>query len=295
MKDMRGGLGAGGKAGQAAMGKLLTAARIEAYKRDGYVSPVRVMSEEAAAELRARLEAVEADSGGPLAGKLRFKPHLIFTFLDRLVRHERVLDGVEDVLGPDLLCWASSFFTKEARDPGYVSWHQDSTYWGLSTPDVATAWVALSPSTRENGCMRVIPGSHTRDQIGHTDTHAEANMLSRGQVVNCDVDESAAVDLVLRPGEMSLHHVRLIHGSEPNPTDDRRIGFAIRYIAAHVRQTNGPRDSAVPVRGVDRFGHFEEEPAPVADLHPAALDAHRRSAELHGQILYRGTGRPAFS
>ena len=277
------------------MGKLLTEAQIEAYARDGYVAPVRVMSEAAAGALRARLEAAEADAGGPLAGKLRFKPHLIFTFLDRLVRDDRVLDGVEDVLGPDLMCWASSFFTKEARDPGYVSWHQDSTYWGLSEPDVTTAWVALSESTRENGCMRVVPGSHTTDQIRHIDTHAAANMLSRGQVVNCEVDESEAVDIVLRPGEMSLHHVRLIHGSEPNPTDRRRIGFAMRYIPTYVRQTNGPRDSAVLVRGEDRYGHFEMEPPPVADLHPAAMEAHRRSAELHGQLLYQGTDRPAYS
>ena len=152
-----------------------------------------------------------------------------------------------------------------------------------------------APSTRENGCMRVIPGSHTRDQIGHTDTHAGDNMLSRGQVVNCEVDETRAVDLALRPGEMSLHHVRLIHGSEPNPTDDRRIGFAIRYIPPYVRQTNGPRDSAALVRGRDRFGNFAPEPPPAADLHPAALEAHRRSAELHGQLLYRGTDRAAFS
>ena len=277
------------------MGKLLTPQQIEAYRRDGYVAPLRVMSEDAALALRARLEEAEAAAGGPLQGKLRFKPHLIFTFLDDLVRNDRLLDGVEDVLGPDLLCWASSFFTKEARDPGYVTWHQDSTYWGLSDPDVTTAWVALSESTRANGCMRVIPGSHTRDQIGHTDTHAEANMLSRGQVVNCEVDESEAVDLVLRPGEMSLHHVRLIHGSEPNATDDRRIGFAIRYIPTWVRQTNGPRDSAVLVRGADAFGNFEKEPPPEADLHPAALEAHRRSADLHGQLLYRGTDRQAFS
>lgn len=277
------------------MGKLLTEAQVAAYERDGYAAPIRVMPEEAAAELRAKLEAAEDAAGGPLAGKLRFKPHLLFTFLDELVRDDNVLDGVEDVLGPDLMVWASSFFTKEARDPGYVSWHQDSTYWGLSEPDVATAWVALTPSTRENGCMRVVPGSHTHDQIGHTDTHAGANMLSRGQVVNCEVDETQAVDLVLRPGEMSLHHVRLIHGSEPNPTDDRRIGFAIRYIPPYVRQTNGPRDSAALVRGRDRFGNFAPEPPPAADLHPAALEAHRRSAELHGQLLYRGTDRAAFS
>ncbi len=277
------------------MGKLLTAAQIEAYRRDGYVAPVRVMSEDEAGALREKLEAVEAGSGGRLAAKLRFKPHLVFTFLDGLVRNPRVLDGVEDVLGPDLLCWASSFFTKDAHDPGYVSWHQDSTYWGLSETDVTTAWIALSGSTRANGCMRVIPGSHLSDQIGHTDTHAAANMLSRGQVVDCAVDERCAVDIELRPGEMSLHHVRVIHGSEANSSDRRRIGYAMRYIPTRLHQLNGPRDSAGLVRGEDRFGHFEIEPPPAADLHTDALAVHKRARELHDVVLFQGAEeRPAY-
>lgn len=277
------------------MPKLLTEAQIEAYERDGFVAPLRVMSSDQAAAIRAKLEAAEASQGGPLGGALRFKPHLLYTFLDHLVRNDNVLDGVEDVLGPNLMCWASSFFTKEAHDPSYVSWHQDSTYWGLSEPDVATAWIALSPSTRENGCMRVIPGTHTMDQVPHTDTHAEANLLSRGQEVNVEVDESQAVDIVLQPGEMSLHHVRLIHGSEPNPSDMRRIGFAVRYIPPYVRQVNGPHDTAGLVRGEDPYRNFEHEPQPVADLDPAAVAWHAKSAEMHGQLLYQGTEHRPFS
>ncbi len=276
------------------MTKLLTEAQVESYRRDGFVAPLPVMSAEKAAEMRSKLEQVEAESGGPLSGTLRFKPHLIYTFLDELVRHDRILDGVEDVLGSNLMCWASSFFTKEARDPSYVSWHQDSTYWGLSEPNVTTAWIALSASTPENGCMRVIPGSHTIDQVPHTDTHAESNLLSRGQVVNVEVDESRAVDVVLQPGEMSLHHVRLIHGSEPNPSDQRRIGFAVRYIPPYVQQVNGPHDSAGLVRGEDTYGNFEHEPAPIADRDPAAVAWHAKSAELHGQLLYQGTERQPF-
>ena len=277
------------------MPKLLTERQVEAYKRDGYVAPLRIMSPEQAAAIRSKLEAVEAETGGPLSGMLRFKPHLLYTFLDRLVRSENVLDGVEDVLGANIMCWASSFFTKEAHDPGYVSWHQDSTYWGLSEPDVTTAWIALSPSTRENGCMRVIPGSHTMDQVSHTDTHAEANLLSRGQVVNVEVDESQAVDIELQPGEMSLHHVRLIHGSEPNPSDMRRIGFAVRYIPPYVRQTNGPHDTAALVRGEDRYLNFEHEPQPIADLDPTAVAWHAKSAEMHGQLLFQGTDRQPYT
>jgi hypothetical protein len=277
------------------MPKLLSSEQVQGYESDGYVSPIRVLPTDVASDLRDKLEAVEADGGGPLSGILRFKPHLLYTFLDDVVRDARVLDAVEDVIGANILCWGSSFFTKEARDPGFVSWHQDSTYWGLSAPDVTTAWVALSASTRENGCMRVIPGTHKRDQISHSDTHQPENMLSRGQVIDVDVDESEAVDIELQPGEMSLHHVRLIHGSEANPSDGRRIGFAIRYIPPEIRQINGVHDSAGLVRGVDPFGNFEHEPKPAADRHPDAIAWHTKAAELHGQLLYQNTERQPFS
>src|SRR4029453_15391031 len=170
-----------------------------------------------------------ADLGGPLGGLYRIKPHLLFTWLAELVRHPSVLDAVEDVLGPDILCWNTSFFTKEARSPGFVSWHQDATYWGLSEPDVVTAWVAFTESTPANGNMRVIPGSH-RAPVPHVDTFHPDNLLSRGQEIAVEVDESRAVDIVLAPGEMSLHHVLMVHGSGANLSGDRRIGFAIRYI-----------------------------------------------------------------
>ena len=151
---------------------------------------------------------------------MRHKSHLLFTWLDGLIRHPAILDAVEGVIGPDILCWSSTFFIKEARDPGFVSWHQDSTYWGLDPADIVTAWVALSESTAENGAMRVIPGTQKLDQVAHRDTFAANNLLTRGQEIAVDVDGSDAVTLALEPGEMSLHHVRLIHGSDPNPSDE---------------------------------------------------------------------------
>ena len=251
------------------------------------------MSREDAAQCRERLEAVERDLGGPLRGVYRIKPHLLFTWLAELVRHPAVLDAVEDVLGPDLLCWNSSFFTKEAASPGYVSWHQDATYWGLSEPDVVTAWVAFTESTPRNGNMRVIPGSH-RSQAAHVDTFHPDNLLSRGQEIAVEVDEGEAADIILEPGEMSLHHVLIVHGSRPNASADRRIGYAIRYIPTRVRQVAGPRDSATLVRGRDAFGHFDLEPPPAADLAPEALALHADISDRQAQILYRGTTRTSF-
>ena len=270
------------------MPKILTEAQVDQFWREGCVYPVRVMPEADAIELRRRLEQYEAETGGPLKGALRHKAHLLFTWLAELVRNDRIVDAIEDLYGPDLFCWTTNFFIKEANNPAFVSWHQDSTYWGLDRPDVVTAWVALTPSNKSNGAMDYIPGSHTKDQIPHRDTFAKNNLLTRGQEVAVEVDESQARTVDLRPGEISLHHVRLVHGSAPNPTDDRRIGFAIRYIPTRVKQVAG-EDSATLVRGVDTYRHFEHEPRPVRDMDPEFLELHRRIADRNAQILYRGT------
>ena len=270
------------------MPKLLTDAQIRQFQTEGYVSPIRVMLDADAREIRRQLEAFEARTGGPLRGDLRHKAHLLFPWLADLVRHPRIVDAIEDLYGADLLCWTTNFFIKEARNPAFVSWHQDSTYWGLSAPDVVTAWVALSPSNRANGAMEVIPASHTLDQIPHRDTFHQHNLLTRGQEVAVEVDGARAVALDLKPGEMSLHHVRLVHGSPPNPSDDRRIGFAIRYIPTHVYQLEG-EDSATLVRGEDRVRRFAHEPRPNGELEPAFVALHKRITERNAQILYRGT------
>ena len=276
------------------MPKTLTADQIAAYDRDGYLAPVTVLSEAEARALRGKLEAIEASTGGPLRGDIRHKAHLLFPFLADLIRHPAILDAIEDVLGPDILCWNTNFFIKEAETPSFVSWHQDSTYWGLSSPDVCTAWVALTPSNRENGAMAVIPKSHTIDQIPHRDTFDRHNLLTRGQEIAVKVDEAEAVPLVLRPGEMSLHHVRLVHGSPPNPSHDRRIGFAIRYIPTSICQLEGT-DSASLVRGEDRYGHFELEPRPERDMQDDMVALHSRLTERAAQILYRGSGVDNFN
>ena len=276
------------------MSKVLSPAQIEQFQRDGFVFPIRVMSEAAAAECRERLETFERASGGPLKGELRHKSHLLFAWIADLVRHERILDAVEDLYGANLLCWTTNFFIKEARNPAFVSWHQDSTYWGLDRPDVVTAWLALTPATEANGAMGFIPGSHLLEQIPHRDTFDRNNLLTRGQEVMVEVDASRQVLDVLRPGEMSLHHVRLVHGSPANPSNDRRIGLAIRYIPTYVKQIAG-EDSASLVRGVDEHRNFEHEPRPSRDLDPQFLALHKRIAERNAAILYRGTGIKTFT
>jgi len=276
-----------------AMPKILSPAAIDQFRTLGYYAPVRALADEEAAEYRGRLEAHENRSGGPLQGNWRVKTHLLFTWVDRLVHQERILDAVEDLLGPNLLCWTTNFFIKEPHSPGFVSWHQDAAYWGLEPDDVVTAWVALSPSDSVSGCMKVIPGSHAESHIPHRDTFHEDNLLTRGQEIAVEVDEGKAVHMPLRPGELSLHHIKLVHGSAPNRSDDRRIGLAIRYIPTHVRQTKR-RDSAMLVRGIDAFGHFDLEPRPRHDLDEAALAAHRDAVERKVAVMYEGTSKREF-
>ncbi len=270
------------------MSKTLTNSQVAQFHKNGYVSPVRVMSEEAAREVCEQLSAFERNNGGPLRGELRHKSHLLFKFLSDVVHNERIVDAIEAIYGANLLCWTTNFFIKEANTETYVSWHQDSTYWGLSAPDVVTAWVALTDSNESNGAMAVMPATHLMDQVPHKDTFADNNLLTRGQEVAVEVDESKAVRLDLKPGEMSLHHVRLIHGSPPNPSNGRRIGFAIRYIPTSVRQLFG-EDSATLVRGVNRFNSFAHEPIPTGDMQPEMLKLHKETTARNAKVLYRGT------
>lgn len=270
--------------------KSLTPEQVQHFQKHGYVAPVRVMSTQQANELRKRLEDFEHSNSALVKKALHVKCHLLFPWLNELVRSDAVVNTIEDLYGENLLAWASSFFIKNGNDPAYVSWHQDSTYWGLSKPDVVTAWVALTESNRANGAMQVIPGTHLLDQMPHRDTFSENNLLTRGQEVAVEVDESQAVSIELEPGEMSLHHVRIVHGSPPNASANRRIGYAIRYIPTYVRQIEG-EDSATLVRGVDTYNTFEHEPRPTEELDPAFVALHQRIGERNLNILYKGAAQ----
>jgi ectoine hydroxylase-related dioxygenase (phytanoyl-CoA dioxygenase family) len=231
------------------------------------------MSAERAAAYRARLEAVElAVRDDPARRKtLRRYSNIVLDFVDEITRLPSITDHVAAVLGEDLLVLDASFFIKEPRSPDYVTWHQDLHYWGLDGEDEATAWLALSPATPASGCMRFVPGSHRRI-VDHRDTFDDRNLLTRGQEVAVAVDESDAVDVVLAPGEFSLHHGRVFHASKPNASDDRRIGLAIRYIGAAMKTAGGAPMSAMLVRGQDRHGNFTltEPPAGVMTGHDMA-------------------------
>src|SRR6185312_2115624 len=222
--------------------------QIEAFHRDGIVFPIAAFAADEIARCYTALQALEGARAGRLPPLLNFKPHLLVPWLWELIREKRILDPVQDLLGPDLLCWEASFFSKGPSDKAFVTWHQDATYWGLTENIGATAWLAFTPSMRANGCMRIIPGSHLCP-LAHVETSDRNNMLPAREAVGEVVDEGRAVDVELQPGEMSLHHPMLVHGSEPNMSGERRVGFAIRYISARVAQRGSERGTATLVRG----------------------------------------------
>ncbi len=280
------------------MGKVLSDDAITGYRATGAHAPVRVLEPEQAAALRAAIEGFEAERGpiftenrprpgDPFQGSYRFKSHLLFKCLADVIRHPRILDMVEDLIGPDILCWTTHWFIKEARSPKYVSWHQDSNYWGVETDDLISVWLALSPATVESGCIRILPGSHKQAALEHVDTWAEDNMLTRGQTIN-GIDEAKAVNLELQPGEAAVFDYRLAHASYANRSADRRIGIGIRYIPPTARQVVADWDSASLVRGKDPFGHFELEPEPASDFDPAAVALHQKADAMQRKVYYQG-------
>ena len=270
------------------------------YSEEGYFFPVRVFDDSETAEFRAHFLNYLSQNKAGLDGRpprehypVMNQTHFLLGWAYRIVSHPKVLDAVESVLGPNIIVWSSQWFPKMPGDKTYVSWHQDATYWGLHPPNVTTAWVALSDSDPENGVMRVIPRTHQGPLLPQTETYARDNVLSRGQEIAVKVDESRAVDMVLRPGEMSLHHIGIVHGSNANRSDKARIGIAVRYIAPEVVQEGSERQTVVLVRGKDDFGHFDLVEPPQDDLISEKDVAVQQEAirKLRGNIMPKGSGQ----
>jgi hypothetical protein len=261
---------------------MLSEAAIRQYNEEGFYFPLRAFSPQVAARYRAEVERTCGATPNPAealkgAVSYRVKPYLLFEWAADMVRDSAILDAVQDLIGPDIMVFHTTMWWKTPGSRNRVPWHQDGTYFGLAPFEHVTAWVALSPSNLETGCVRIVPRTHLSGQHPHADVRDADLMLSRGQTVALDVDASKAVPMVLSPGEFSLHHTMAIHASDPNTGTDDRIGIGISYIPTRVRHVGPTRMSATLVRGEDRYGHFDLEPRPLADLHPAAVAAHRDS------------------
>lgn len=269
------------------MGKVLSQQQIDQYHEQGFISPVDVMPEEEALEYAQRLQTAELEYPDELNAENRNNPHLAFKFLDELAHHQLILDTVEDLIGPAFSLWGTVLFIKEPQTSHFVSWHQDATYAGLAPHNYVTPWLALTPSNLKTGCMSMIPGSHKDTIQPHEETFHEDNILTRGQEIQA-VDESIATDLILRPGQMSLHHATVIHGSQPNRSRQRRVGFAMQaYVPAGGRQNLG-ENYWLPMRGDCLQSDFTGLKRPACDMDPNGVSERQKANINWANILYQG-------
>lgn len=257
------------------MPKLLTPEQRAGFERDGIAFPIPVMSAEEAQVYRAACDRLEADlDGKPRTIEVR-QMHLHFPWACRLATHPRVLDAVEDLLGPNLLVWATELFAKHPRDPAVsIGWHRDQPYMGFDAPTPVTAWISLGPSTRENGCMQAILEADRREKCAAGVRAPKA----------AEAAERGAIDVVLRPGEMSLHDAYILHGSNPNLSDRKRVGFVVRFIAPEMRPKHG-RPPVLLARGRDEVGHCQIVAPPSEADAVQALAEMKRSAAQHLEAM----------
>jgi hypothetical protein len=252
------------------MNRGLTESQRLRYHHDGIVFPICVLSRPEAAEYRRACDELESHLGGkPRTIEVR-QMHLHFPWAYRLATHSRILDTVESLLGPNLLIWATELFSKHPNDPTVqIGWHRDRTYMGLCAEHTTTAWVALADSTEANGCVRAVPGPNRR------------TIPTLEELRACfTAPRAELVDVTLRPGEMSLHDAEIPHGSVPNHSDQKRVGFVIRYITPEARPTQG-RPPAVLARGRFDGDHFRIQGPPEEMPFELALVRMKESAARH--------------
>ncbi len=258
---------------------MLTESQIERYRCDGYLFPFPALAPAELAECNAGVARYESWLGNRINQadrRWRSAGYVFLPWLDALVRHERILDVVEDLIGPDILVYTATFFIKEANSPTFAAWHQDATYFGLSPHEHVTAWVALTDASAEAGCMEVVSSQGAPRQMHHAALGLANSINGSGQAIVEPIDAADAVTMALPAGSFSLHHTLCRHRSAPNRANHRRVGLGISYIPAHCRLTGPVRMCARLVRGENSGGHFDLIPPPEGELHPAALARHEQ-------------------
>jgi non-haem Fe2+, alpha-ketoglutarate-dependent halogenase len=258
---------------------MLSQQQVEQYRYDGYLFPFPALSAAELAECNAGLARYERWLGKPVNQadrRWRSAAYVMLPWLDGLVRHRRILDVVEDLIGPDILVYTATFFIKEAESPTFAAWHQDATYFGLAPHEHVTAWVALSEASAEAGCMEVASSRGAPRQLSHAALGLAHSINGGGQAIVEEFDENNTTMMALDAGSFSLHHTLCRHRSAPNRARHRRVGIGISYIPAHCRLTGTVRMYARLVRGHDSGGNFDLIAPPEGELHPAALERHER-------------------
>ena len=266
----------------------LSSNQLKQYKDEGFVSPINIFTKEKANEIRNEIELIEKKIPGELEKSGRYNAHLISPLLDEVTHNSKILDAVESLIGSNILVCGTTLFIKNPNEKGFVSYHQDAKYIGLEPHNWVTAWVAITDSNEENGCMRMWSGSHKDNLKEHDQKFNAGNLLTRGQTVK-NVPIEKTTPLILKAGQMSLHHPAVVHGSEQNNSNDRRIGFVIQsYIGTNVKQILG-KNSVQLARGVDKFNYHEKIERPVSLLNDGDLKIKKKENDNLQDIFYKGS------
>ena len=265
----------------------LTSKQIKNYKDDGYVAPIDVLTSDEANEIRREIEKIEKRWPNELSGLGRNYVHMISPVFDKVCHNSKILDAVESIIGKDILVGGTTLFIKDPDSKGFVSWHQDAKYIGFEPHNWVTAWLAITDASEENGCMRMWRGTHKEKIRYHKDIFNKSNLLTRGQTVQ-NVSLKDTVSNELKAGQLSLHHPMIVHGSTPNRSNNRRIGFVIQsYIGTNVDQVIG-KVYVQQARGIDKFKYHEHTKRPVELMSKKDVALRIRANYELSKIFYSG-------
>ena len=264
--------------------------QLKQYEDEGFVSPINIFSKQRAKEIRDEIELIEKEMPEELKKSGRYNAHLISPLLDEVTHNPKILDAVQSLIGKNILVCGTTLFIKNPNEKGFVSYHQDAKYIGLEPRNWVTAWVAITDSNEHNGCMRMWAGSHKENLKQHDQKFNEINLLTRGQTIN-DVPVDQTTALVLRAGQMSLHHPTVVHGSDLNKSNDRRIGFVIQsYIGTNVKQVLGKNGVQI-ARGKDNYNFHEIIERPKSLMDKNDLKIKKQENDNLQKIFYKGSSK----
>ena len=265
----------------------LNVKQLEDYENHGFVSPIDVLTLEEATKIKEEIEYIEKKWPDELIGLGRNNVHYISPIFDQVCHNSKILDAVESIIGKDILVGGTTLFIKDPDSKGFVSWHQDAKYIGFEPHNWVTAWLAITDANEENGCMRMWPGTHKEKIRKHKDTFNESNLLTRGQTVQ-NVPLEDTVPNELKAGQLSLHHPMIVHGSGPNQSNTRRIGFVIQsYIGMDVDQVIG-KVYVQQARGKDTFRYHEHTKRPIELMSKKDVALRTKANKELFKIFYSG-------
>ena len=266
----------------------LSPEQIKQYQNKGYLAPIEALTKDEANEVKEEIEFIEKKWPNELKGLGRNYVHLISPIFDKIVHNSKILDSVESIIGKNILACGTTLFIKNPKEKGFVSFHQDAKYIGLEPHNWVTAWVAITDVNEKNGCMRMWKGSHKNNLKYHEQRFDENNLLTRGQTVE-NVPINKTIPVILKAGQMSLHHPMIVHGSGLNKSNDRRIGFVIQsYIGSNVNQILGKMYVQL-ARGKDNYKYHQYANRPTKLMNKNDIKFRKKANEELSKIFYSGS------